>query len=130
MPSVRILIADDSRVARMVVRRSLFRVDAEFIEAPSGVATLKAIRAHHPHLVLLDISMPGLDGLMVLRRVRSDPEFRNTHIVILSVEGGKSCRQIAERLGIDGYFTKPQDFRAMIAHVEAFAATIMAAAAS
>jgi two-component system response regulator NreC len=103
---ISVLVADDHGVVREGVRRVLEGEDDIRIcgEAADGKEVLAQIERHHPDVVVLDISMPGLTGLEALDRVRKKhPE---TKIVLLSFRGDAPLVQSAVSLGADGYLLK------------------------
>ena len=78
------------------------------MNASDGASGLAAIREHRPKAVLLDIMMPGeIDGLDVLRIVKSDPELKETFVALVTSRGQKADYQLGIDLGADAYFVKP-----------------------
>lgn len=112
MPKVpTLIVADDSSLSRSVVLQALGSLPIEVVEADSGNAAIRAMNAHKPDLILLDICMPYPDGLTLLRMIRQDDEFADLPVIICSVENGLLERAEAEVYGISGYLTKPLDLR-------------------
>jgi chemosensory pili system protein ChpA (sensor histidine kinase/response regulator) len=107
MARPKVVIGDDSVVARMLIRRALQPLDPDLTEAVTGNGVIRALNAHKPQLVVLDISMPYPDGLTILRKMRADDEFRHTPVILCSVEGGLATRDEAMSLGAFAYLTKP-----------------------
>ncbi len=100
----RILVADDSAVTRELVRRALDQEGIEVDEAADGEEAIAAVLARRPDVVLLDISMPGMDGLAVLTRLR---ETGNLPVILLTARGADSDRIRGLDLGADDYVVKP-----------------------
>ncbi len=103
------LVVDDSRVVRKVARRILEGYDFEIAEAVDGVEALAACRALMPQAVLLDWTMPMMDGMEFLRRLRKEPG--GTEPVVLFCSAETHPDRIAEALdaGADEYIMKPFD---------------------
>jgi two-component system chemotaxis response regulator CheY len=109
------LVVDDSRVVRKVARRILENLDFEVTEAVDGAEALAACRAAMPYAILLDWTMPIMDGLEFLRRLRAEPGGGDPVVVFCSAETHPD--RIAEALGggADEYVMKPFDSEIMAA---------------
>jgi two-component system phosphate regulon response regulator PhoB len=103
----KILIADDQDGMRRLLRTMLAGVPYEILEAGDGNEALEVALRERPALVLLDLRMPGLDGLEVCRRLRAVPALRGTAVVMLTAERGPDVQRRAEEIGADAYLTKP-----------------------
>ena len=88
------------------------------IEAVNGKLALETYEREKPDLVLLDISMPIMDGLKLVKRIRSDQVHKDTPIVIITTEGSQEDRQRALQLGANAYITKPIQAPQVIAKVK------------
>ncbi len=108
----KILTIDDSKTIRMILRRAFTAYDCSLVEAANGEEGLKAIAEHKPDLVLLDITMPNMDGLEMLARLRALGD--KTPVIMLTAEGGAERVQNAKHLGIDGYIAKPFQNEALV----------------
>ncbi|HVD15825.1 MAG TPA: response regulator [Actinomycetota bacterium] len=104
---MKLLIADDEPAVRALVRVTLEDDDYRILEAADGVEALQKIRDEHPSLVLLDIMMPGMNGLEVCRIVKSDPTTSGTVVVMLTAQAQQRDRDRGLAAGADVYFTKP-----------------------
>ncbi|MCA0331526.1 MAG: response regulator transcription factor [Actinobacteria bacterium] len=103
-----VLVVDDDAAVRTVVRWQLQDDGFRVVEADDGATALRRIRDDHPTLVVLDLSLPGLGGLDVLRTVRSGQSGRSdTPIIVLSGRSGESDRIVGLDLGADDYLVKP-----------------------
>ncbi len=80
----RILLVDDSRVTRELIKVYLIAKDVELLEAPDGEEALRIIRAGAPDLVLADLRMPRLDGFGLCEALRDDPVLRRVPVLILT----------------------------------------------
>ena len=103
---VKILSVDDSRTVRIIIRNAFKRYDCEILEAANGQEGLEKARLK-PDIVLLDITMPILDGVAMLEAMNADPELKNIPVVMLTAEGQKSIAEHAAALGSRGYIMKP-----------------------
>ena len=113
---VTILIADDESAARFGLRRALERDDCRVVEAKDGEDALRAIRAERPDLVLLDLSMPRLDGRGVLQALKDDAD-RPREIVVVTAEDDVAIAVDCIRLGATDYVTKPYEIERLRAFV-------------
>lgn len=102
-----VLIADDETAARHGMSKALGQVDCSILEAEDGEAAIKAIHAHHPDLVFLDINMPVKDGLAVLRELGTD--IGRTEIIVVTADDAVSQAVSCMQLGATDYITKPYE---------------------
>jgi len=103
-----ILVVDDDAVTRSVVS-SILKLEEDYrvVEAEDGRKALELARSTRPALVVLDLTMPELDGFAVCRALRADDELAAIRVLILSAHGDADDREMAERMGADAYLTKP-----------------------
>lgn len=114
----KILLADDNADMRDYIRRLLS--GAYTVETVAdGMAALSAIQDHPPDLVLTDVMMPGMDGVELLRALRSNPQTGGIPIILLSARAGEEARLEGLAAGADDYLTKPFSARELLARVEA-----------
>ena len=113
-----ILVVDDEPTIGEVVCRYLRRAGYETHVALDGLQAVEAAAARGPDLVLLDLMLPGLDGLEAMRRIRSQGG-RRTAIILLTARGEESDRVIGLRLGADDYIVKPFSPAELVARVDA-----------
>ena len=111
-----ILIADDDPHIRQLLAFALRKAGLEVEECGDGEATLKSIAAHPPHLLVLDINMPGMDGLEVCRRIRATSTMP---ILFLSSRDDEIDRVLGMELGADDYVVKPFSPREVVARINA-----------
>jgi two-component system chemotaxis response regulator CheY len=103
-----ILVVDDSPTMRRMVMAALRELtDVAFDEAGTGLEAIERIALAPPDLVMLDLNMPDLHGLEVLRFVRSHERFRDLPVVVLTTRGDDESREQALREGATRYLTKP-----------------------
>ncbi len=103
-PPTHVLVVDDSSEARQAVRRALEREGFQVTEAKDGYEALDGIAAASPHVVLLDLGMPGMGGMEVLTRLRKT---NSVPVIVLSGQAQESERVVALELGADDYIVKP-----------------------
>jgi DNA-binding response OmpR family regulator len=113
-----VLVVDDEPTIGEVVCAYLRRAGYESRVATDGHAALAAVAEHPPDLIVLDLMLPGLDGLEVMRRVRERPE-RTSAIILLTAKGLESDRITGLRLGADDYVVKPFSPAELVARVDA-----------
>jgi CheY-like chemotaxis protein len=103
-----VLVADDDRTTRFILRQILRRdFGATVVEAEDGVQTIAALGDREFDLVLLDLHMPRLDGIGVLKATRGIPRLAAMPVVILSADRDEAHVRQALELGVLGYLTKP-----------------------
>jgi two-component system, OmpR family, response regulator ResD len=112
-----VLVVDDEPTIGEVVSRYLERAGYETRVAEDGLEALDAVAERAPDLIVLDLMLPGLDGLEVMRRVRA--EDRSSAIILLTAKGEESDRIIGLRLGADDYVVKPFSPAELVARVDA-----------
>ncbi|MDB4964559.1 MAG: response regulator receiver protein [Myxococcales bacterium] len=105
-----ILIADDDPEILTMLGIRLSKKGYQVLEAVDGHQTINLARKHHPDLVLLDVMMPGKNGWEVAKELRSDEQFGNLGIVMLTAIGEKVNEMTSPLYGADAYVDKPFDF--------------------
>jgi CheY-like chemotaxis protein len=114
----RVLIADDKETGRELVRTVLEGKGYEVFEACDGIEALEAAYRVSPHLIILDLHMPGMDGFGVIKELRLDTRFAATPVVALTASAMQGDRQRALLAGFTGYITKPVSIKGLRAEVE------------
>ena len=115
--AARILVVDDDPKIRTVVRRGLAYEGYRVVEAASGEEGLEKAREHLPDLVVLDVMLPGMDGLEVTRRLRSAGD--QVAILMLTARDQVTDRVEGLETGADDYLVKPFSFEELLARVHA-----------
>lgn len=106
-PARKLLIADDERSLRLLVAATLASEDYEIVEASDGLQALALARQEHPQAVLLDVDMPGMDGIEVCRQIKEDPSLATTIVVMLTSAAHPAQREAGLAAGATEYLTKP-----------------------
>jgi two-component system, chemotaxis family, chemotaxis protein CheY len=113
------LVVEDSPTMRQLIVFALHRIRGlTVIEADDGVDALRKLAAQPLDIILTDINMPIMDGLKLVKRVRSDETLKSIPIVIITTEGADEDRQRALALGANAYITKPIQAPQVIAKVK------------
>ena len=112
----RVLVVDDEAHIRTVLRGYLEADGFDVAEAADGEDALAALRGEPPDLVLLDVMLPGIDGLEVLRRLRS---FSDAYVILVTARAEEVDKLVGLGVGADDYVTKPFSPREVTARVKA-----------
>jgi len=102
-----VLVADDDDDILLLVTTRLRRDGYEIVSASSGDRALELAREHRPAIAVLDIGMPGLDGLEVLEAIRADETLTDTRVVLLTAKAQESDVRRGYDAGADAYIKKP-----------------------
>jgi DNA-binding response OmpR family regulator len=102
-----VLVADDDDDILLLVTTRLRRDGFEVVQASSGDEALRLAREKRPRLAVLDIGMPGLDGLEVLEQIRADDELRDMRVLLLTAKAQESDVRRGFDTGADAYVKKP-----------------------
>jgi DNA-binding response OmpR family regulator len=105
----KILVVDDDRVIQQLLVVNLELEGYEVDVASDGEQALERVRDGRPELVILDIMMPKLDGWEVCRRIKQDPDVKDTPIIFLSARAQDMDVRRGYATGVDAYLTKPFD---------------------
>ena len=103
----RVLVVDDDPAIRRVVCALLDLDEYGVLEAADGLTALELVRLERPNLVILDLTMPRLDGLRACRALRSDPELAGTRVLVLTGRDLPDDWAAARDAGADAYIVKP-----------------------
>ena len=102
-----ILYIEDNYHNRRIVRKILQSRGYTLVEAEDGVSGLAMVHELKPPLVLLDIGLPGMDGLEVVGRIKADPKLRSTPVIALTASAMRGDRERFLDAGCDDYLSKP-----------------------
>ena len=115
-----ILLVEDNPVNRKLARNVLRSQGFEVWEVPTGEDALNLLRRQRPDLILMDLQLPGMDGLEVTRRLKADPETADLPIVALTAHVREADEKKAREAGCVGYITKPIRLATFPGQVETF----------
>lgn len=119
MTQQKILIVEDEQSLREVLQYNLEQEGFQITTAADGTEGLRLARRIVPDLVLLDIMMPGMDGLTVCRELRSDPVTQQTRIMIITARGEETDEIVGFSMGADDYVTKPFRVKPVVHRIRA-----------
>lgn len=111
--SRKVLVCDDEPYIIESVSYVARKAGCEVFTAEDGEEAVNVARAERPQLILLDLMMPKKTGFEVCQELRSDPAFKNTHVIILTARGQDADQQQANAAGANEYLTKPFSPRAL-----------------
>ena len=103
----KILIVDDSADIRLLLSRSLKAAGYEVFQASDGSEVMAAVQSYEPDLVLLDVSMPKVDGFTALGQLKNDPRTKTIPVVMITAKGHPDDLDTARNLGALDYINKP-----------------------
>jgi DNA-binding response OmpR family regulator len=115
--SKRILIVDDEPNIVISLEYLVKREGYEAAIAPDGEASLAALAEQAPDLVVLDVMLPKMNGFELCERIRADPRWRDTKILMLTARGRETEVARGLRLGADAYVTKPFSTKDLVAQM-------------
>ncbi len=113
----RILVVEDNELNLKLVRDVLCHAGFEVLEARSGEAGVALAAECHPDLVLMDLQLPGIDGVAALKLIRRNECGRRVPVIAVTAFAMRADRERALRAGFDGYVVKPISARDLPAHV-------------
>jgi two-component system cell cycle response regulator len=103
----KILTVDDSKTVRIIVRKAFKTFDCEILEASNGVEGLAVAAKDQPDLILLDVTMPVMDGVEMLTKLKADPQLKAIPVMMLTAEGGRDHVLKIAKIGVRDYLVKP-----------------------
>ena len=106
-PATRVLIVEDERHIIESLSFVLEREGFEVAAVEDGEEALQRLRAARPDILILDLMLPKVGGLEVLKIVRADAALRTLPVVVLTAKGRQQDRRMAEEIGVDAFMTKP-----------------------
>ena len=120
MRKSRILVVEDNPDNLELVRLLLDTSGYEVLSAEDGLEGFNVARQQNPDLILLDLSMPGMDGWSAARKLKSDPETKHIPLVALTAHTLPGDRRRALEAGCDGYISKPINVASFIMEIDAY----------
>ncbi len=119
MAHERVLVVEDEEEIQELIAYNLAKEGYQVARTGSGEDALRQVRSELPNLILLDLMLPGIDGLEVCRRLKRDPATQAVLIVMLTAKGEEADVVTGLELGADDYITKPFSPRVLIARIRA-----------
>jgi len=115
-PGARVLVVDDEEPIRNLVHNYLVRNHFEALTAEDGPGALAAVQREQPDVVVLDLNLPGIDGIEVCRQLRT---FSDAYVIMLTARGEEIDRVLGLSIGADDYLVKPFSPRELMARIHA-----------
>jgi len=115
----KLLIIEDEKDIVQALEYNLKKEGFEIHKAYDGLQGLKLATEIIPDLIILDLMLPGLDGLELCRKIKKDPKTENIPIIMLTAKGAETDKVVGLEVGADDYITKPFSMRELIARVKA-----------
>jgi two-component system cell cycle response regulator len=103
----KILTVDDSKTVRIIVKKAFKGYDCDILEAGNGVEGLAVASKENPDLILLDVTMPVMDGVEMLTKLKADPALKGIPVMMLTAEGGRDHVLKIAKIGVRDYLVKP-----------------------
>ncbi len=118
----KILLVEDNEMNRDMLSRRLLKKGYDLVMAVDGEQSLELARTEAPDLILMDISLPGLDGWEATRRLKAMPETQAIPIIALTAHAMAGDREKCLEAGCDDYDTKPVEFSRLLEKIQGFLA--------
>ena len=115
--ALKVLTVDDSKTIRMIVKKAFKDYDCEMFEAENGVEGLAIAAKEKPGLIVLDITMPVMNGVEMLEKMKGEPELKSIPVIMLTAESGKDNVMHIVKMGVKDYMVKPFKGEDLIARV-------------
>ena len=103
----KVLTVDDSKTVRIIVKKAFKAYDCEILEAANGVEGLAVAAKETPDLILLDVTMPVMDGIEMLTKLKADVALKGIPVMMLTAEGGRDNVLKIAKIGVRDYIVKP-----------------------
>jgi len=116
----RILLVEDNEMNRDMLSRRLAKRGHEVLIAVDGQQGVDTAASESPEIILLDMSLPVMDGWEAARRLKADPATRDIPIIALTAHAMSGDRERCLQAGADDYDTKPVDFKRLLGKIETF----------
>ena len=115
----KILVVEDHQDTRELLKYNLESAGYQVVAAGDGLTGLEMAQAQRPDLVILDLMLPGMDGLEVCRRMKKNAELSGTPVIMLTAKGEEVDRIVGLELGADDYVVKPFSPRELVLRIKA-----------
>ena len=121
-PAYKILLVDDDADILELLEYNLLKENFLLAKATNGKEAIAEAKSFQPHLIIMDVMMPEMDGIEAARQIKSNPEFKNTLILFLTARGEEYTEIAAFESGATDYVVKPIKLRALISRINALLA--------
>lgn len=118
-PAYKILLVDDDADILELLEYNLLKENFLLAKAVNGKEAISVAKSFQPHLIIMDVMMPEMDGIEAARQIKSNPEFKNTLILFLTARGEEYTEIAAFESGATDYVVKPIKLRALISRINA-----------
>ena len=118
----KIMIVDDEKESTDMLENILKLEGYEYISVNDSRTAIQIAGIFNPDIFLLDLMMPNLDGFRLCRKLREDPKFTNTPVIILTALSDNDSRAVAFGAGADDYLTKPYHLNELVSRIKKFEA--------
>jgi two-component system alkaline phosphatase synthesis response regulator PhoP len=115
----KILLVDDDADILELLEYNLLKENFLLAKATNGKEAIAVAKTFQPHLIIMDVMMPEMDGIEAARQIKSNPEFKNTLILFLTARGEEYTEIAAFESGATDYVVKPIKLRALISRINA-----------
>ena len=115
---IKVLIADDNRLQLSIIGDALTDAGFEVFTVETGKAVIPEVNKNHPHLAMLDIMMPDIDGISLCRNLKTNPDTKNTLIIIYSAKKDLDLMDLAYEAGAAGFILKSNNIPQIVARVK------------
>ena len=115
----RIVLVEDNEMNRDMLSRRLERKGYQLLMAEDGQAGVELVRREKPDLVLMDLSLPVMDGWAAIRELKADPEVQGIPVIALTAHAMSGDEEKARAAGSDDYDTKPVELPRLLSKIEA-----------
>ncbi|GMR04578.1 MAG: response regulator [Thermodesulfobacteriota bacterium] len=116
----KVLLVEDNYMNTVLVREILEMNGYEMVEAGTGAEAIRLIATEKPDLVLMDIHLPGMDGVTATRIIKSEERYRSIPVLALTASASKNDEEEILSKGFDGYVTKPINVKSLLEAMENF----------
>lgn len=116
----KILYIEDDPNNRALVRRILMAYDFDVEESDNALDGIELAKHYHPDIILMDISMPGMDGLTATGEIRKSTEIAETTVIALTANAMEGDKEMTIEAGCDGYISKPINVDTFIDEISAY----------
>lgn len=115
---IKLLLVEDNEMNRDMLSRRLIRKNYEVVIAVNGLEALEMVKSESPDLILMDLSLPEMDGWEATRRIKADNNTKDIPLIVLTAHALKTDRENAFETGCDDFDVKPVDFQRLLGKIE------------